>query len=323
MRALGERRTPANRGSRHLSEIGIYRVSEGHARAQAADGAAHSLMLGTFFMRKTGAEHHQGGKTRDIDLHSMIYRHIKDTEHGTWIVEGLGAWARLAEMASSYVRSTIVKDPDVGERVFAKTVSMTRKPMIEPMNYACDFLGCGSIDVKPDGTLWVHRYIEPAMRPVVWTFEDGANCSYSSDIIIDTNEDDMPNAVRVFCEKDGTVYNAQRVLPSSSPYSLEQRGLHVVADYVHNELGEAADKGIQAAVNRKCNEYYERMLSLAVSVQIEHPYAPVRPGDAVRFRRGSADFVGIVHAMQTELSEGLMTKTSIDVIGGALGETYP
>ena len=85
-----------------------------YARAQAADGAAHSLMLGTFFMRKTGAEHHQGGKTRDIDLHSMIYRHIKDTEHGTWIVEGLGAWARLAEMASSYVRSTIVKDPDVG-----------------------------------------------------------------------------------------------------------------------------------------------------------------------------------------------------------------
>ena len=100
-------------------------------------------------------------------------------------------------------------------------------------------------------------------------------------------------------------------------------GLHVVADYVHNELGEAADKGIQAAVNRKCNEYYERMLSLAVSVQIEHPYAPVSPGDAVRFRRGSADFVGIVHAMQTELSEGLMTKTSIDVIGGALGEIYP
>jgi hypothetical protein len=133
----------------------------------------------------------------------------------------------------------------------------------------------------------------------------------------------MPNAVRVSCEKDGIVYHAERVLPPSSPYSLEQRGLHVVVDHAHNELGETAEKGIQAAVDRKCDEYFSKLLSLAISIQIEHPYAPIRPGDAVRFIRGTTDITGIVHAMQTELAPGLLTKTSIDVLGGALGNVYP
>ena len=84
---------------------------------------------------------------------------------------------------------------------------------------------------------------------------------------------------------------------------------------------QAVNLSSQASVDAKADEYYDRGMSLAVSVEIEHMYAPVRPGQAVRFVRGSTgtDIVGIIHAQGLAAKRGIRTRTTIDVIGGELG----
>ena len=59
---------------------------------------------------------------------------------------------------------------------------------------------------------------------MVWTFDDGLNCMYEDDFIVDSNADDIPTAIYVNASTNDMTIYATRYLPASSPYSFQQRG---------------------------------------------------------------------------------------------------
>jgi hypothetical protein len=77
------------------------------------------------------------------------------------------------------------------------------------------------------------------------------------------------------------------------------------------------------AVEKKADEYFERLTSLAISIEFTHHFAPIKIGDVVRYIRGNTNVLGIVHAMEIEGTQGAITRTVIDRLDGALGDVYP
>ncbi|MDR1421357.1 MAG: hypothetical protein LBI64_00630 [Coriobacteriales bacterium] len=286
------------------------------------DGERERMELETLFMRRRSIAYAAGAKDRDVELHSRIYRWVTDylAKDVMWhpttpAINHLNFYFNDLDEAMMYY------DPAVNiQKKPASSVCTSKvgEKFLKTINFVADYIGAGALDVDTHGKLVMKPYLAPADRPVVWTFVDDENCMYADELTIDSLEDDIPSGINVYSSKNGGM--ARRMeLPSSSPYSYYQRGRRVHAYYRHDEL-ETSDQ-----VAAKCKEYYDRMLSLVVSVEISHYFAPIRHGDAVRFVRAETgtDVVGIVHAMDRELKPGIPTRTVLDIVNGALGNVYP
>ena len=282
------------------------------------NGETVQIPFGTYFLRRGDASFNGAMKARDVKLHSTVWRHINDFNYADYVIP---AWSDAMTYLTAIVNSgygQIHYENVTDQQLSNAAIFKAGESRLKIINYCCDYLGCGSVDVLDDGRLVARPYLNPENRPIVWTFEDGQNCQYVSEMTISSNEDDIPTAVYVNASCDGQTKSAIRRLPDSSPYSAAQRKRNNVAYYSHNDL--TVSTTLQAAAEAKADEYYSRMLTLAVSVEIEHFYAPIHPGDAVRFVRGETDITAIVSAMEIKSTQGIRTRTVLNVIGGALGD---
>ncbi|MDR3052864.1 MAG: hypothetical protein LBU48_03250 [Coriobacteriales bacterium] len=355
-----------------------------YMESTAQNGERAKTELGTFFMRRTQTTLSKGAKVRDIELHSTIWKYVNDWCLADYLwPAGTDALAALMSQRNKTI-GTIddirgVKPVRLREPVAWQSGTNALKIA----NWFADYLGAEALNVDTHGRIFITPYILPDKRPVVWTFEDGVNCMYVDEYIVDSNEDDIPNYVAINLRNGDYCYKAKRLLPASSPYSVEQRGRLVTAHYEYSELPLAvgdwaictrAGKIYQSkdtasavvhetwvgggsrctkpqegewlwvswqqgqyyygwakakdfvsidAADKRADAIFSKILSLAISIEIQHHYAPIKIGDAVRFKRGNTDIVGIVHAMEMEGTSGLVTNTVLDVLGGALGDVYP
>ena len=277
-----------------------------------------TIPFGTYFMKRGNVTFDGSKKSQDIELHSTIWRHVNDFNYADKVLyAGQGAMAYLTAITESGYGQ--IHYEGVSERNLSQdAIFKAGESRLKILNYCCDYLGCGSVDVLDDGRLVARPYLNPEQRPIAWTFEDGQNCQYVNEMVISSSEDDIPTAIYVSATNDGTAVSAIKRLPDSSPYSAVQRQRNVIAYYSHNDL--AISTTLQAAAEAKAEEYYSRMLTFAITLEIEHFYAPIKPGDAVRFIRGDTDITAVVSAMEISSVPGIRTRTLLNVIGGALGE---
>ena len=351
--------------------------------AEIESGTDYQLLcLGTFFMRHRKTTSKGGMKQREVELHSTLWRHMNDFQYSAYYLPPGGSPATyltaIVQSGGGTVRISGGMDVPFKEGAIIKE----GRPRIDLLNYCADYLSCDSLDVDSQGVLVCTPYILPENRPVVWTFDDGLNCMFEDDFIVDSNADDIPTAIYVNASTNDMTIYATRYLPTSSPYSFQQRGRQVIAYFSHNDLPlivghaivnkdcklytskdtgsavlqdmskyddvtvvvpqiegddwvqtrwnstvgwtQSSNLSSQATIEKKADEYYSKIISLAISIEISTHFAPVHPGDCVRFIRGNTDIMGIVHAIDiSELKEGAPMRIVIDVIGGGLGDVYP
>jgi hypothetical protein len=349
------------------------------------DGEKKLTELGTFFMRRGQTTSKDDAKERDIELHSCIWRYMNDYVIASY------SFAAGADCISS-MQLILSRSGGKIETRGVKPTKLLQPVAWEPgtnelviNSWWADYMGCDGMLVDTHGRCYITPYVPLEKRQVVWTFEDGVNCMYVDEFIVDSNEDDLPNALQIWYKVGDYQYKVSRQLPESSPYSLKQRGRFVTAHYNYNNLplpkgqwatctndsakmyaqpdtastvvedlwtgggGYVLDDQVEGwvrmnwqhgqlfvgwvetknlfnknAAEKRGDEYYSKLLSLAVSVEFTHHYAPIKEGDAVRFIRGNTNIIGIVHAMEIdELVPGVPTHTVIDVLNGALGDVYP
>jgi hypothetical protein len=279
--------------------------------------------LETMFMDRKDIKFSEGAKTRSVDLHSANWRY-------TNLGSISGSTHPAKERMLSYIEADMTQylstpkqfyiAPGVNtNKTFGKEVVLKKDDSHFTLyNVIADLLGCGSVDCDEHGRNVLKPYVTPAKRPIIWTFEDGANCQYEDEMTISPGSGSVPTHYFVRNGDNGQIYRA--IIPQTSPYSYSRTGRidHVI--YEHKGLGNAA------AYQAKANEYMNRALSFAITVEISHYFAPIRHGDVVRFIRKETgtDIRGMVYAMDRECSKpGIPTRTVLGVVGGGLGNVYP
>jgi hypothetical protein len=228
------------------------------------DGEKQRIELGTFYMRRRGGTVSEGIATRRIELHSTLLQIIscRSTMHHT-AKSGNSALAELKMIISfadgsywsgrpqKFRVASGIKDTYFRENAGFKPGSTE----YEIASYCAEYIDC---ELVPDthGNVVCQPYLLPEERPIVWTFEDGINCMYEGDFVVDTNEDDIPTDVAVAYSQGDVYYYAFHSLPSSSPYSSAQRGRAVSAYFSYSDLPLIVGWWVEAV--RDCKLYAKK-----------------------------------------------------------------
>ena len=272
--------------------------------------------LGTFFVQTAQFVATYKRQSYDLKCYSTLLRYTNDVllsdmgiPEGTivgnkvkQIVEGKGGVLTLGE-GVSLTSKVLLSDhiQEVGEGL-----STTIRTM-------ADWMGC-QISCDGYGRIVLQEYLEPAKKPVKYTF-DATNSVYLPGVSVDDGRDGAVNVVRVYYTTQDKTDGCTVELEESSPYSQKAIGR------AEPMLVKLTEEKTHAELEALAKRYLQENSGAVKYLEIEHVQIPgLHVGDAVTYEN-DRDFAEpySCKALVTEISIGSLTpgcmcKTKLKVI---------
>lgn len=288
------------------------------------DGESYGETLGTFFIDASKADALHGRVTRNADCYSTLVRFTDDVlaqdfsrpagynivQEVRELVEADGGRLRVLPGVNTDQTHTVPIWFEVGTNRYKVLDQIAQWTLCE-------------IDVDEDGYVTWGPYVEPLMRPLSYTFEDGVNCVYKAGYTLETTSPDAINRVVAHFSRqskdDDDPYplsdSCYVDLPETDPFSYEQIGrrksydLTVDVPCSHEELVAQATRYL-----------YDHKGSTSY-VEFEHVGIPwLRHGQHVKYINnrdssiGSYYFDGLIEQISMTLGPGCMCNTKVRVL---------
>lgn len=279
--------------------------------------------LGTFFNDGSSADAIMGNVTMKLDCYSTLYRFTQDVLEtdfsrpvGTVVVdevrdlvEGNDGLLRVLPGVDTSQTHTLPMWWEVGTN---------RASILESL---AEWTNC-VLDVDEDGYITWGPYVEPMLRPLSYTFENGLNCVYLDGITIeDTHADAVNRVVAHFSRQskndDDTLPLSDSVyvdLPESHPYSYRVIGRHKTYDLKVSDPCSHEDLTAQA------QRYLDEHSGSTTYYEIQHVgVTGLRPGQRVRYinRSDTGSYIDtfcIVEEVSMDLGKNCLCDTKLRVI---------
>lgn len=290
------------------------------------DGETVDEELGTFFVDSPPRRSKSGMVTRNLSCYSTLWRLSQDSladdmagAKGANVIQAIG---RLI----TYAGGQCVVDYDAPTaRTFGAHIGFPiGSNRLETINTIAGWIGC-TVEVDGHGRQVIRKYVEPGLRPSVYTFEDGANCVYQSGLDWSSTRSDAINRAIMFFtreskpnDEDPSIPLSARAvadLPDTESFSYERAGRR------RTEVITVSDYCTQAELDARAKRYVWENGADQTSIEINHPSIPgVTIGSVVDYRNSIDDTEPLsFRCMITEqnissLGPGCMTSSKLKIL---------
>lgn len=293
--------------------VRIYMDAEWH------DGHAESVALGTFIPSVPSRDLNSEYSTSSVDLYGRLQELLDDKftepvtlEPGTNAVEyaaqvcrdmGLEVLADESPYTISRARSY-----GLGATQSNSETDDTKLGMVNDLLSLADFQAAKT---DPLGRVLLRRYVAPEDKEPVWSFVEGPDAKFESDMTDERDTMSVANHVVVYYRGDEETCMGE-AWDHASEFSVENQGRVVTKTYEYTELpeGETAEERDAYADNRAAS-----LLSTAQSVirrvKFSHAYAPISITDSAQltFPSGGIDSKFEIRTMTLHLVGGCRCDT--------------
>ena len=286
------------------------------------DGSSFGETLATLFIDQVTTKTTYGDYVLDLDCFSTLVRYTDDQtvqdfvrDIGTPVIDEV----------------TYIVTVDGGHLRVLPGVDKTRKHTVpiwfpagtnraQLLNTLAGWTG-NELGVDENGYVTWGPFQPYAARPVMYTFEDGANCTYLSGVDVTSTSSKAVNRVAARFSRetkdDSDPYPlsdfAHVDLPASYPYSNQRIGRIKAHD-----LGNV-DPCTHDELVAQCERYLYQNYGAVSYYEFQHVGIPgLKPGQRVRYVNSTdfpepIDVTGIIEEISMSLNPGCMCKTKIRV----------
>lgn len=176
------------------------------------------------------------------------------------------------------------------------------------INDLLSLAGFSSASTDPWGRVVLKRSQDISERQTSWKMHEGRTARFLRVVDEELDESAVKNAVRaVFSDQGSTVVGVAEDRDPAGRWSIPVRGYRDVATY------RFSGPATQEEADAKALSLLRTQQSAVHRVTVHHVYAPIRPGDVVDLRYGSAGIEGrlAVRTMDLDLGPGCMTTTEM------------
>jgi hypothetical protein len=273
-----------------------------------------------------------GNLSASIPLRSMLTRYSDDmmVAAGGWN-KGASIRSAIQDLVASRGGTLVVSDSVIDRALADSIVYATGDNILTVLNQLADALGCGGLGVDAHGRLVLSPYVEPAAKPLMWTFRPtawGRNAIYEPGLEIEDNARTIKN--RVICEYTAATggYAVTADLDASHRCSYQQRGWYDPERYTYSECPS------KDWLQEKATVLLKDLMGGIRRFGIRASYVPLETGDVGRLTYQDQpgvvafDEVVLMQTKQYDLSPGIPAKytlksaralTSTDIILSGTG----
>lgn len=280
------------------------------------DGKTERIELCTCFASTTEARYENGKWSGQVELSSVLARHIDDKLHKHYTMsKGKGAIDYFKSMFKWL--GGAYKISGVKNKKFSKTVvaEFGKTPM-EVLQYIANYVD-GEITCDTHGRTVLKKYVVPSKRPVRYTLPSGAYSVTLPGYDYKDSSAGTPNRVAVKftyrkngAKKDTTLFGLASVAKSNA-ISRSKTGRYITECV---ELNNVSPK-TQAKVNALAKSALKRVSQCTKYYDIECYYLPIHKyaldGSVVRFKYDNLDIDAVVASIDMDLSVGGKMKVSL------------
>lgn len=170
---------------------------------------------------------------------------------------------------------------------------------LDAVNSLLSLAGYSSAYTDAMGRIVMAPYVDPDRLTPVWTFSEGINATFLSQVTEERDSREVANVVLAIYESDDqtTIGEASDNDPMS-PYSTVSLGRRKVAKYTYNSTA------TQAEADAKAADLLKTQQSTIRRVKLQHVHCPARVGDVVEVKWPSAGISGTYVVRTQSVSVG-------------------
>ena len=264
--------------------------------------------LGVFLPSAPVARHDATGRGWDVELLDKLVVLDQDKIDGSYSLPA-------GTVVTAAVQEVIASAGETKTAITGSTATLTAGMVWEAgtskLRICNDLLAAinyFSLRCDGDGRYVAAPYQAPRNRTPAWDFAAGDRAVHSATFTRDEDLAKVPNKVVLVSSASSDVPALVSVVANLDPasrFSEFARGRWIV----HTETGVEATS--QAVLDALAARRLTELSSATATLEVEHAFLPLSLNDAVSFRTGGVDAVGVVQTMRIPLAAGGLTRTTI------------
>lgn len=287
--------------------------------AEWADGSTEAVMLGTFLASAPSRDIGGARSTATVDMYGRLHELAADA-YGAPSTVAAGTLAVDAARSICEEAGLEVVSEDSAYALSTVRTYGAGEDAGTPLEAVTDLLDCAGFDApRTDtaGRVTMEAHVDPAARPVVWTFKEGGTARFLDEATDERDRFDVPNrAYAVYATEDETIVG-EAVDESGGDFSHDTVGRWVTVVETYSELPEGDDAdAMQGAADAQAAQLLTDGQSVAHRVTMTCAYCPIDVGDVVELDWPTGGIEGefVITTIDIEMGAGCLMTLELEEV---------